>query len=148
MSISQFRLIPSNVSQYAPSNPTGTVSNVGVMMGISASFTPKYTGNVFITITSSATNTTINDGWLWQGRYGTGTAPVNGAAATGTTIANTNVQNSNLIAANSITSGSISGYITGLTLGTAIWIDILLLSVTGGTASLNGITIIVSEVQT
>src|SRR5262249_37718510 len=70
----------------SPSNPAGTTDGTGVMMGLARALTPTTTGVVFVLfygmMNASAGGGTITT----RARYGTGTAPTNGAAATGTTI--------------------------------------------------------------
>lgn len=66
--------------------PAGTVSGSQVMMGCGSvcAYTPIGSGIIFITATMFAYNTTATQSDIVGPRYGTGTAPVNGAALTGT----------------------------------------------------------------
>jgi hypothetical protein len=70
---------------FNPANPTGTSSTSLVMMGLGGkcSYTPTGSGHVLVNVTGgfstqiSAANVSLG------GRYGTGTGPAHGAAATG-----------------------------------------------------------------
>ncbi|WP_143278728.1 hypothetical protein [Bradyrhizobium sp. Y36] len=73
----------------------------------------------------------------YQARYGTATAPTNGAAATGTALGSQVVQV--ISTASSFTTLAAGGLITGLTPGTQYWFDIALAS-GSGTASLQNVT--------
>src|SRR6185437_4893923 len=123
MSISTFSTYPANILNSNPSDPIGGTSSTGTMCGFAFSFTQKYTGKIMLTFSCNDTNTTINDGCAIQMYYGTGAAPVNGAAITGTSIARQ--MKSTSAVANEIFPMVITGsYVTGLTLGTAYWIDV------------------------
>jgi len=132
-----------NVLGATPANPAGTTSTTPVMMGLGILFTPLYSGRVKIIIAGEASNNTLNDGFIVYAAYGTGAAPANGAAATGTTVGN--YVTSTALAASELKPFTIIGVVTGLTVGTAIWIDLELGAVTGGTASLNNLSIIIEE---
>lgn len=123
--------------------PTLTASLVGVMMGLAGAITPVVTGRVLIVVNGDIANNTIADGANVQLRHGTGAAPANGAALTGTTdgplvkfVAST--------AAGKVPF-SLSWIVTGLTVGTAIWIDVGLAAVTGGNASIADVAIVAHE---
>lgn len=131
------------------SNPTGTASTVAfVMMGLGltpTSITPTTTGRVLITINGDIFNATaIADGAAVQIRYGTGTAPTNGAAVTGTACGAA----VKYIA--STTAGkvpfSISCIATGLALATPVWIDAGLEALVGGTGAINDVNITANEI--
>lgn len=127
----------------APSAPTGTTSTAGVMMGLATAFTPVVTGKALITITGNMANDTVAYGASARMRYGTGTAPANGDAATGTG-AGSDVSFLAAAAAQRVPF-AISEYVSGLTIGTAYWFDLRLSAITGGTASLTNITVTVTE---
>jgi hypothetical protein len=132
-----------NVVSATPANPAGTTSTTPVMMGLGITFTPLYSGRVKIIISGEASNNTAGDGFIIYAAYGTGAAPANGNAATGTTAGN-HVSGASA-AANALLPFSIVAVVTGLTVGTAIWIDLELGAVTGGTASLSNLSVIVEE---
>ena len=123
-----------------PGNPTGTTSTTGVMMGLAGSFNPQSTGNMTLTISGSVSNNTAGDGVVVQCRYGTGTAPVNGAALTGTSCGSAPLaQNPSGGTISVPFSVGASGLV--LTKWTPYWFDIGLTAVTGGTATVQNISI-------
>ncbi len=130
-------------AQSSPSNPTGTTSTTAVMMGLAGAFTPKSTGRVLIMLSGDIKNSTSTDGATVQLAYGTGAAPANAAAATGTTVGG---KPAFVAAANNQTVPfSVQAVVSGLTLGTAIWIDAQVAAVTGGTASIENLSLSVQE---
>ena len=134
------------VGTFTTAAPTGTTSATAVMMGLggSATLTPKNSTRVAIMASFQTANSTINDGITCDLRYGTGTAPVNGAAVTGTLLGISQTRTS-LVAADR--GGMVLiGIATGLTLGTAYWMDVSALAVTGGTASITGVTLTAHEI--
>ena len=132
-----------NVINPTPVAPAGTTSTTTVMMGLAISFTPLYSGRVKIIIAGEASNNTAGDGFLIYAAYGTGAAPANGAAATGTTAGN-GVKGASA-SANALLPFSIVAVVTGLTVGTPIWVDLWLAAVTGGTAYVSNLSVIVEE---
>lgn len=132
-------------SAVSPTNPTGTTNTTGVMMGFgsTATITPVTSGKVFIHVNGQINQTTAGDGCVLQIRYGTGAAPANGAALTGTTAGSSPgfVSGSNA----NVVPYSLAAYITGLTLSTAVWIDVSVQVVTGGTCTPLANTIIALE---
>lgn len=125
-----------------PANPTGTASTaVYVMAGLAGTITPTVSGYLTVTITGTATSTVAADGCQTQIRYGTGAAPANGAAAAGTTMGNS----SYLPVIPSTATFANIGSVGGLSVGTAYWIDLGQLAVTGGTCSLLSVTVVASE---
>ena len=135
-------------SQKTPVDPATTSSTVGVMMGLSASITPVLTGKIMIIISGDMDNSSGDDGAQVQMRTGTGTPPINGAALTGTT-------QGGLVKMSVVTSGagdsvtrvpfSLNAIVTGLTLNTAVWVDISLATIGGGTARVRDISISIVE---
>lgn len=132
------------VTQSTPANPTGTSSTTGVMMGLAGTFTPVFTGRALIIICGDVNNGTNADGAKFQIRFGTGSAPANAAALTGTTAGA--LVNYTAAAAGQKCPFSLNAIITGLTLATAVWIDIGLAAVTAGTATINDVSISVVEI--
>ena len=127
-------------------NPTGTTS-VGTQkmmgMGATCTITPTTSTRVHFQFVGQVLNNTVNDGAFGQLAYGTGTAPVNGAAATGTNIGNGPVLST-------ATAGTgypfnMSGVATSLTPGTAVWFDLSLSALVGGTASVSNVTCVAFE---
>jgi hypothetical protein len=126
--------------------PTGNVSTTEKAMGLAFAFTPTKTGNLLVWIAGVALNATAaGDGTSITGRFGTGTAPVNGATSglgTGFGL------QQHFIA--STTAGQqgfmCMGKITGQTLNTALWFDLSLLAVTGGGSTVKDVQFMVMEV--
>jgi hypothetical protein len=125
----------------SPSNPAGTNSLTGVMMGLAGAITPTVTGKLRFTVTGSGNNNTAGDGWIVQLRYGTGAAPANGGALTGTICG----QTKKTVVGTSTTMFIADCYATGLTVNTAYWFDLMLEAVTGGTATLFFIDMVAIE---
>lgn len=125
-------------------SPAGTTSTTAVMMAAGGTLTPIRTGVALLTISGQMANATLNDGATVQLRYGTGTAPSNGAAVTGTLAGISQTATSLVAAAKS--GFNITARVSGLTLGTAYWVDIALNAVTGGTATVTGVTVTTQEV--
>jgi hypothetical protein len=133
-----------NVFSVNPTTPTGTTSTTFVMQGLDGTITPKDAGVIKVDMAGDITNSSTG-GSIVQLAYGTGTPPSNGAAATGTSIGNP-VQISPDVASN-LVPFSCSGIITGLTPGTAYWIDAQLKTVTSGTATINNLSLTAFEIK-
>jgi hypothetical protein len=130
-------------SQSTPANPTGTSSTAGVMMGLAGTITPLKSTIIKFEATGAVNNGTANRGSFVGVRYGTGSAPTNGAATAGTLAGNGTFHNN---AAASLTVPFTSlGIVTGLTVGTAYWYDLWLGSLTSGTSAVFGVTLIAYE---
>jgi hypothetical protein len=118
---------------FLPADPTTTTSTAGVMMGLGStvSFTPTRTGKIMIILSGDTDNATNGCGVNIQMRYGTGAAPANGAALTGTTVGTLiRMVNQN---SNEIFPFTLNGIVSGLSVSTAIWVDISLASTGAGT---------------
>lgn len=128
-------------------NPAATTSLVGVMMGMGSTWTitPSHTGNLVALVRGNMGNNTASDYAEIQLAYGTGVAPVNGAAATGTAIGALLRYAGNANTAGVFVPYVSFGYVTGLTLATAYWLDINLKSVIGGTSSINSNDLLLLE---
>lgn len=131
-------------TQASPSNPTGTTDTGGKMMGLAVAITPVLTGVILVLLSGSVANDTSGDGAKVQLRTGTGTAPANAAALTGTTAGGL-VAFVAAAAAQSVPV-ALQAIVSGLTLGTAVWIDVGLAAVTGGTASLTALSVTAVEI--
>ncbi len=125
------------ITQQAGASPTGTASGTAVQMGLgntsSWTITPVRGSRVLVTANGYATN---NSGLAEAGiqlSFGSGTAPINGAAAAGTLMgAETLVQASQATALGAF---SVTAVMTGLTPGTAYWIDLRVRAISAGTAA-------------
>jgi hypothetical protein len=124
-------------------NPTGTASTTGVMMGLGLAFTPKTSGFAYMLAKGAVANSVSGDGANVGVRYGTGTAPTNGAACTGSTAGTgqivTAAANGQKMALNT------GGFVSAMTLGTAYWVDLCVLAVTGGTATVTNLDLSARE---
>lgn len=132
---------PSTTLQTSVTNPTGTTSATGVMMGMGGTckITPSSTGRVQVWFIGDDSNTSINTDTRTV-RYGTGTAPANAAALTGTSFGN----NTQVISTAAAPYSFHLGGIAFLTVGTAYWFD-MGLGTNGGTASLTNVNCSVVE---
>jgi hypothetical protein len=131
-------------AQSTPANPALTASLVGVMMGLAGAITPSSTGKILVMLSGDMFNSVINDGVNVQLRYGTGGAPVNGAALVGTT-AGGQPRYTAAVAAQPVPF-AIQAIISGLTLGTAYWLDAAVAAITGGNASIENLSLSAVEV--
>ncbi len=130
-------------SQKTPADPNTTSSLVGVMMGLSASITPTKTGTILILVSGDMDNDTNSRGARVQIRTGTGSAPTNGSVLTGTTQGSlVSFEQNNLSVRVPFSLNAIQ---TGLTLNTTYWIDISLVSITGGISRVRDVSISVVE---
>ncbi len=130
--------------QSQPANPALTASLVFVMMGLAVLYTPTRTGTVKVRVKLILAQNTTADGASWQISHGTGAAPVNGAAVTGTQDGQPKTM-TYLTGVLSIPLTAIA-FIIGLVVGTQIWIDLALKAVTGGTATVTTINLIIEEI--
>ena len=114
-----------NVSlQASPSLPGANSSTTGIMAGFGSScaMTPAYSTRLFVSFQGSVFGNTTNIATL-NFRYGTGTAPVAGAAATGTSVGGS-VSVQTVAATSQNIPFTLNAIITGLSAGTAYWFDI------------------------
>lgn len=128
----------------APSNPSGTSSTTGVMMGLGAAYTPTRSGVVYVRIRGGMNNNTAGDGANVKIYCGTGTAPANQAALTGTQKGAASQVDYFPTASKNFPFG-VDTVISGLTLNTAYWFDLALAAVTGGTATLTNLEVVIVE---
>jgi hypothetical protein len=123
-----------------PSNPTGTTSTTGVMMGLgtSCTITPKATGKVVVDFHGYASNSVTSVLTKIKAVYGTGTAPANAAVLSGTAIDQQQSADVNLAVYD--TGFKAGGIVTGLAINTAVWFDLQVATGTAAdTASVSGI---------
>jgi hypothetical protein len=117
-------LVPGAATVSTPANPTETTSMIGVMMGFAGTVTPTRSGKVMVMMTMQ---TLIGgDTSTVQMRYGTGAAPVNGAALTGTVASPT------ALGVLQFMTLPLVALITGLTIGVPVWLDVSVTSTSGG----------------
>ena len=126
-------------------SPTSTSSATAVMMGLGSSWTltPSFSGRVSFLITGSIDNATTGTCSVNVSR-GTGAAPANAAAVTGTNVLSQPIFASGVSSTDPSFPITLAGEVTGLTLSTAYWWDINMLS-SGGTCRLRNLNIILQE---
>lgn len=142
-SIPASKLIARASAQSQPSNPTGTTDTTGKMMGLAGAITPTFSGNILFIVSGNIATSTTAKGAKVQLSYGTGTAPVNGAAITGTQCGNRPTF-TGLTGVLSVPF-SVQCVATGLTLSTAYWLDVTLAAITGNTASISNLSVSAHE---
>ena len=113
-------------------------------IGGACAITPVNSTRIAIAISGILDNNTGGNGAFANIRYGTGTAPSNGAAATGTTATKT-VQVTQLLAGQNAIYSQVA-VVTGLMIGTNYWIDLALGIVVGGTARIRNLNVMAYEV--
>jgi hypothetical protein len=131
-------------AQSTPADPTGTTDVTGKMMGLAGSITPSTSGQIIIIISGDVQNSNALGGAKIQLRYGTGSAPANGDAATGTALGGF-VKVTTSIGASDAFPFTVQGVVTGLTVATAYWIDLQIAAITTGTAAAKDISISAHE---
>lgn len=140
-----------NSSQTTPGNPTAPASTAAyTMQGLAGSITPGRSGSILVIISGYFVGSTVTagDGILLQMSYGTGGAPSNAGALAGTQIgAIMQYKNENTVVAADVSQPfSMQSVITGLTVGTAVWMDIAAKSIaTISSVGIAGITITTIE---
>lgn len=131
------------VTALATATPAGTVSTSMVMAGIGATITPTASGVLLVSIDGDTANNTTSDGGSYQLAWGTGAAPVNGAAATGTVVGS--APRILFAAGGDSVPFSITRRITGLSANTTYWLDLQFEAITGGTFTVNRVTLTAVE---
>lgn len=117
---------------FTPADPTDTASTSLVCMGLggACTVTPAASGKVLVTVTGQAQSLTAAANITLGCRFGTGTAPVNGAADTGTRFGAA----ADPVVKPVATGVSVPFAFTGLlslTPGTAYWLDVVAATGTG-----------------
>ncbi len=136
-------------AQSSPADPATTTSATGVMMGLAGSITPTRSGKVLVTISGDMDNNGSGNSVTAQIRTGTGAAPANGAALTGTTQGrNVQATNPTITLSNPVCRFpfSLQAVVTGLTVNTAVWLDLGVSAQGGGTARVRNISISAVEI--
>lgn len=115
---------PGGSLQASAANPTGTGGSVMMGLGSTCKITPSASGRILVSFNFVHGNTAMTTDTV-QVKYGTGTAPSNNATSTGTNLGSQKAMyEPTATASNPV---SISGMVvTGLTVGTQYWFDILL----------------------
>lgn len=133
----------------SPANQTGNATSTLKMNGLGAAaapctITPQSSGRVLFTITGQLVQTTTADGVKVLLVEGTGAAPANAAVAAGTVISA--AQTWTALTGQLTSQFSIISTATGLSAGTAVWFDLQVADVTGGTASVTNVDCTAHEI--
>ena len=116
---------------------TGNMAGLGSAAWGSANITPVRSGKIVMMACGTISVSSGSGGAQIVMRYGpgaVGAAPSNGAAPAGTSVGGVGIIAAATLAAGKAIPFSLSGVITGLTLGTAYWLDLLVVPTTAGTA--------------
>ena len=119
--------------------PSATTSTTGAMVGLGLVagffFTPTNTGNLIVIIAGSIEPSIASTVQSVTGKFGTGTAPSNAAAASGTTFGQLQVVSAAGIGGAGAQAFVVMGRITGQAVGTKLWfdLDVFLRTVFGST---------------
>jgi len=120
-----------------------TTSTTFLMGGNTATIKPRVTVNIKIFLSGTVASSLLGDGCQIKIQYGTGTTPTGGSAVTGTTAGLAQTIDSGVGGANA--AESIITGATGLTVGTAYWIQPAYAADTGGTCSVKNQMFLVQE---
>ena len=100
------------------------------MLGLAGSITPRSSGNILIVVSGmiepTGSGTTSGLGIAYQISYGTGVAPSNQGALAGTQVGSVQFHTNdvNTVGTNANHPFSLQAVVTGLTIGTAYWVDL------------------------
>jgi hypothetical protein len=136
-------------TRYAPANPAGTASQSPsfVMAGLALAITPQVTGKLKILISGGAGTSAGAANVAIQGRYGTGTAPPNGGMSAGTVFGQPQTVRAPAAGTWWSSSFTVADIISGLTPGTAYWVDLAFnTSTSADPAQIGAITAVIEEV--
>jgi hypothetical protein len=100
-----------------------SISPNWTMVGLNNQFTPQYSGVVLVSCVTTVASSVTNAFQWFYGSFGTGTPPVNKQVQVGTIFTN-QANGVNQDVANSYTMGTVTGILSGLTIGTPYWFDI------------------------
>ena len=130
--------------------PAGVVSTTGLMagMGSTVAITPLKTGRLYVHVSGMMQNSVANQAATAQLYYGTGAAPGASAALAGTLVPGAYAQDTLLATvANAQVPFGFGAIISGLTVGTAYWLDLALSNGGGsGTAFVTGVKFSIIEI--
>ena len=138
-------------NQLEPADKSSTTSTTGVMLGLAGSITPANSGQVLIIISGDMDNSGAGNGTQVRIRYGTGTAPANGAALTGTTAGTLQKYVNGDATGIGVTfipgrvPFSVNAIVPNLAITTAYWVDLEFGAITGGTARVRDVSMSIVE---
>jgi len=130
--------------QNTPADPAGTTSASFVHAGFggTTTITPSNTGKIHFIASFEMKGTAVGN-LNAQLRYGTGTAPTNGTAATGTLVGRSTSAISS--AAGQQFPTTLNAVITGLTVSTTYWLDVVFASGSAGTVTMKNVSLSANE---
>ncbi len=136
--------LPAVLANVTTAAPTLTASATYVHMGLgaTASITPVLAGRICFTITGDIASTNGNSATT-QLSFGSGSAPTNGTAFTGTQVGSQVVQTA--LTGYLVTPFSLTAVVTGLVVGTAYWLDLVLKS-SSGNATVTTVSVSAMEI--
>ena len=114
-----------------------------VFAGRALNITPVVSGNILVHYTGYASSNTLLDGCTLALREGTGSFPRAGAAVSGTAVGIDIIATS--ATANANVPFAIVYPLTGLTVGTAVWVEPVFSIAIGGTCSLRSTMLVIQE---
>jgi hypothetical protein len=113
------------VNNITLANPGAATSATLMMAGIGVTFTPVFSGNVFVAYSGMGSNNTGGGMATVRIQYGAGTTPpAYNAALTGTQATRGTGINTTATPAGQQWPWSLSAVLTGLTIGTTYWVDL------------------------
>jgi hypothetical protein len=120
-------------------NQAGIASLSGLMGGVPGVITPAFSGRVLAICAGRCSNNTAGNGWQVQLRKSSSANqahPANSDAPIGSPVGALCGVSGVGYAANQHVPFSVTGIVTGLQVGGAYWFDIIVQTVTGGTATI------------
>jgi hypothetical protein len=127
----------------SPSAVTAT-SPTYKMLGLAGTITPKFNTAIFLSITGLVSDAILADVITLQLSYGTSTAPSNGTALAGTQVGS--IYAITQAVATDVTGFNLSAVITGLSAGTAYWLDLALGSSGGHAITCTSVNVAAHEI--
>jgi len=141
-------LIPATFpsAQASAATPSGTtLVSPGTMLGLACVITPTASGKILVTIGGTLQANNAIKVVAAQMRFGTGAAPINGAA--GSAGAAIGPSSSYIDAtAGSVAPFSLTALVTGAALGTPLWFDLAQWTAAGGSVSLLSVAAVATEI--
>lgn len=145
---SETRAVKPQLSGGLVAAPTAITDTSGLMLGCSnitaaCIITPQVTGRILVMVNGVVAQDTTADGAFWHIRMGTGTAPSNGDALTGTQYGGQ--QSMTFLTGVLSVPFALQAVATGLTLGTAAWVDLVVGAATGGSVTMTQVNVTAFE---
>lgn len=131
-----------------PADPVGTTNTALTQMGLAVMFTPAASGLVLAIITATVRATGTAEPCFSAGKFGTGTAPANGASGAAGTKFGVGVEADYFTTSTSTAEATPVTFqqILPLTAGTTYWFDTAIATANAlGTAVMNNITVTLIE---